>query len=149
MVSDTLAVGMIEMKGLSTGVVAANIASQTAAVTVAGFGYLHDGQVMVTVRGSVDSVQAAVDAVTARLGGAVVRAKSTIPRPDPEIEALMDERYVAIGGRAGAPPVRGRGRWYDSPGPATNPKAAATKKASATRSTKTRRGSDGSNRAEG
>lgn len=146
---------MVEVKGLSTGVVAANIASQTAAVTVAGFGYLHDGQVMVTVRGSVDSVQAAVDAVTGRLAGAVVRSKSLIPRPDQQIEALLDERYVAIGSCAGAPPVRGRGRWYDSTTSAgESEKSTATKKAAgakkaATKRTQIRREPDGSNRDEG
>jgi ethanolamine utilization microcompartment shell protein EutS len=106
------AIGMVEVNGLSTGVVAANLASHTAAVTVAGFGYLHDGQVMVTLRGSVDAVQAAVDAITGHLSEDAVHATSVIARPDEQVEPLLRERYVSLGGRAGAPPVPGRGRRY-------------------------------------
>lgn len=142
------AIGMVEVKGLSTGVVAANLASQTAAVTFAGFGYLHDGQVMVTLRGSVDAVRAAVDAITGQFAEAAVHAASVIARPDGKIEPLLDERFVRFGGRAGAPAVPGRGRRYD-PSPSTS-KPAAAKKAQSRKTSKKRTGRtpDASNQPE-
>jgi hypothetical protein len=116
------AVGMVEVKGLSTAVVAVNVATQTAAVTVGGLGYLHEGQVMLTVRGSVDSVRAALDAITARLAPAGIRASSVIARPDTQVEDVISERFVPVGGRVGAPRVPGRGRRY-SQAPAPEPSA--------------------------
>lgn len=115
---------MVEVRGLSAAVVAANLASQTAAVTVGGLGYLHEGQVMLTVRGSVDSVRAALDAVTAGLPSATVRASSVIARPDPQVEGVIAERFVSVGGRAGAPRVPGRGRRYAAAEPPAPPASA-------------------------
>lgn len=114
---------MVEVKGLSTAVVAANLATHAAAVEVGGFGYLHEGQVMLTVRGSVDSVRAAIDAITGRLPGDAVRASSVIARPDPQVERVITERFVRVGGRVGAPRVLGRGRRYAPPPPLPPPPA--------------------------
>jgi microcompartment protein CcmL/EutN len=108
---------MVEVQGLSMAVVAANLATQAASVTLGGFGYLHEGQVMVTIRGSVDSVRAALDAISGGLPGAAVHASGVIARPDPQVERVIGERFVPVGGRVGAPRVPGRGRRYNPPAP--------------------------------
>lgn len=134
------AIGMVEVRSLSAGLVAANLAVQTAAVKVTGFGYLHDGQVMVTIRGSVDAVRAAVDAITGHLAEATLHASSVIARPDAQVESLLGERYVPIGGRAGAPRVPGRGRRYDTPASTSTTATATAEKAPARKTTRKRAG---------
>lgn len=96
----TSAMGLIEVHGLSRGLLAANIASNAAAVTVDGVGYVHNGVVMVTVRGDVASVRTAVDAAVEALGAAgVVRALDVIPRPAPDVSRIVDERSLIGAGR--------------------------------------------------
>lgn len=119
------AVGMVEVRGLSAAVLAANLAGHAAAVSVGGLGYLHEGQVMLTIRGSVDSVRAALDAVTGGLPRDMVRASSVIARPDPQVEGVIAERFVTVGGRVGAPRVLGRGRRYPPAAAAAAPAAPA------------------------
>lgn len=99
---------MVEVGGLATAVVVANAATHTADVELTGFGYLHEGQVMVTITGSVASVKAAVDAMAVAAGPSL-RARSVIARPDPQIETVVAERQVGVGRRVGAPRVPGRG----------------------------------------
>jgi ethanolamine utilization protein EutM len=122
----TDALGMVELRGLTSALVAANIAVNSARVSIAGFGYLHDGQVTVSLRGSVDSVRAAVDAIGAGLAAGVVGATSVIGRVSPALEPVLRERAVPIGGRVGAPKVRGRGRGYPGPGSAATGTAAGS-----------------------
>lgn len=110
------AMGLIEVKGLSRGLLAANVASNAAAVTVDGIGYVHNGVVMVTVRGDVASVRAAVDAAVAALGASgVVHALDVIPRPDADVSRIVAERSVigdglrAFGAPGGIGGFRSRG----------------------------------------
>jgi hypothetical protein len=94
--------GLIEVHGLSRGLLAANIASNAADVTVDGVGYVHNGVVMVTLRGDVASVQTAVDAAVDALGATgVVRAQDVIPRPDPDVSRIVAERSLIGAGRRG------------------------------------------------
>lgn len=113
--ADGNAIGMIEVKGLSNGVRAANAAVNAAEVRVTGLGYLHEGMVMVTVRGDVASVRAAIDAAAEEVGHGLVHAASVLARPAPQVEAVVRERMVAVGGRVGAPRVRGRGAGRQAP----------------------------------
>ncbi|HEX5203907.1 MAG TPA: BMC domain-containing protein [Actinoplanes sp.] len=112
-------VGTLQVRGLASAFRAANLAANTAAVTVAGFAYMHEGQVVVTLRGAVDSVRAAVDAVLGGLGPDVVTAHSVIGRVATDLDPVLRERTVRVGGRVGAPVVRGRGRAYAEPAPET------------------------------
>lgn len=130
----TSAMGMIEVKGLSRGLLAANVASNAAAITVDGVGYVHDGVVMVTVRGDVASVRAAVDAAVDALGATgVVQALDVIPRPDADVSQIVADRSLigtgrrAFGGPGGIGGFRSRGPGFvpapavpprDAPGPA-------------------------------
>lgn len=107
---------MVEVQGLPTAITAANAAVQAASVALHGFGYLHDGQVMVSVTGSVSSVRAAVDAMAAAAAGRV-RSHGVIASPDPQIAPVLAERRVPVGARVGAPRVPGRGPRFAAPRP--------------------------------
>lgn len=111
----TESLGTVQVRGLASALRAANLAANTAAVTVAGFAYMHEGQVVVTLRGTVDSVRAAVDAVLGGLGPEVVTAHSVIGRVATDLDPVLRERTVRVGGRVGAPVVPGRGRAYAEP----------------------------------
>ncbi len=110
----TEALGMVEVRGLATALVAANLAVHTADVSISGFGYLHDGQVSVSVRGPVDAVRAAVEAIEERMPRGTVVASNVIARVAEELEPVLRQRAVPVGGRVGAPKVRGRGPAYRS-----------------------------------
>lgn len=105
----TDSLGMVQVRGLASALAAANLALHTADVRVAGFSYLQDGQVTVSLRGSVDSVRAAVDAVRDR-PDAETLGSSVIGRVAPSVEGVVQERSVTVGGRVGAPGLPGRGK---------------------------------------
>ncbi len=88
MVGDAL--GLIETRGLVGAVEAADAMVKTANVVLTGWAFVGDGLVTVTVRGDVGSVKAATDAgaAAARRVGELV-AVHVIPRPDPEVEAVL------------------------------------------------------------
>ncbi len=84
------ALGMIETKGLTGAIEAADAMVKTANVTLTGIEYVGAGLVMVTVRGDVGAVKAATDAgaAAARRVGELV-AVHVIPSPHEEVEKIL------------------------------------------------------------
>lgn len=111
------AVGVFEVESLALAIGAADAALKAAPVSLAGTSYVLPGIIAVAVRGSVDAVTAAVDAVRDAFGGRALRAAVVIGRPEDAVETVLRERGTKIGRRAGAPavPGRGRGRSQDPP----------------------------------
>lgn len=84
------ALGMIETKGLTGAVEAADAMVKTANVTLTGKEYVGAAYVVVTCRGDVAAVKAATDAgaAAARRVGELV-AVHVIPNPHNEIEKIL------------------------------------------------------------
>ena len=84
------ALGMVETKGLIGAIEAADAMVKTANVTLTGKEYVGAAYVMVTVRGDVGAVKAAVDAgaAAARRVGELV-AVHVIPNPHEEVEKAL------------------------------------------------------------
>ena len=84
------ALGMVETKGLTGAIEAADAMVKTANVTLTAKEYIGAGFVMITVRGDVGAVKAATDAgaAAARRVGELV-AVHVIPNPHPELEKLL------------------------------------------------------------
>lgn len=85
-----LALGMIETRGLTAAIEAADAMIKSAEVTLAGTEKIGSGLVTVMVRGDVGAVKAAVDAGSAmasRLGELV--ATHVIPRPHSDVEKIL------------------------------------------------------------
>jgi ethanolamine utilization protein EutM len=84
------ALGMIETKGLIGAIEAADAMVKTANVTLTGKEYVGAAYVVVTVRGDVGAVKAAVDAgaAAARRVGELV-AVHVIPNPHEEVEKAL------------------------------------------------------------
>jgi len=84
------ALGMVETKGLTGAIEAADAMVKTANVVLTGKEYVGAGFVMVTVRGDVGAVKAATDAgaAAARRVGELVSVH-VIPRPHEEVEKIL------------------------------------------------------------
>ena len=84
------ALGMIETKGLTGAIEAADAMVKTANVRLTGKEFVGAGLVIVTVRGDVGAVKAATDAGAAaarRVGE--LSSVQVIPAPHPEIESII------------------------------------------------------------
>jgi microcompartment protein CcmL/EutN len=84
------ALGMIETKGLTGAIEAADAMVKTANVVLIGKEFVGAGLVMVQVRGDVGAVKAATDAgaAAARRVGELVSVH-VIPRPHEEVEKVL------------------------------------------------------------
>jgi ethanolamine utilization protein EutM len=84
------ALGMIETKGLTGAIEAADAMVKTANVRLTGKEFVGAGLVMITVRGDVGAVKAATDAgaAAARRVGELVSVH-VIPAPHPEVEIVI------------------------------------------------------------
>ena len=84
------ALGMIETRGLTAAVEAADAMVKAAEVVLVGTEKIGSGLVSVMVRGDVGAVKAAVEAGTAaaeRLGEVI--ATHVIPRPHSDVEKIL------------------------------------------------------------
>ena len=84
------ALGMIETRGLTAAIEAADAMIKAAEVTLVGTEKIGSGLVSVMVRGDVGAVKAATEAGSAaaqRLGELV--AVHVIPRPHTDVEAIL------------------------------------------------------------
>ena len=84
------ALGMIETRGLTAAIEAADAMTKAAEVTLVGTEKIGSGLVTVLVRGDVGAVKAAVESGTAaasRLGELV--AAHVIPRPHNDVEKIL------------------------------------------------------------
>ena len=84
------ALGMIETRGLTAAIEAADAMVKAAEVTLVGTEKIGSGLVSVMVRGDVGAVKAAVEAGSAaanRLGEVV--ATHVIPRPHADVEKIL------------------------------------------------------------
>ncbi len=84
------ALGMIETRGLTAAIEAADAMVKAAEVTLIGTEKIGSGLVSVMVRGDVGAVKAAVEAgaVTATRLGEVI-ATHVIPRPHNDVEKIL------------------------------------------------------------
>ena len=85
-----LALGMVETRGLTAAIEAADAMTKAAEVTLVGTEKIGNGLVTVMVRGDVGAVKAAVEVGTAaasRLGELV--ASHVIPRPHNDVEGIL------------------------------------------------------------
>jgi ethanolamine utilization protein EutM len=95
------ALGMIETKGFTGAVEAADAMVKAANVTLVGREYIGGGYVTVFVRGDVGAVKAATDAgaAAARRVGELVSVH-VIPRPHRELEQVLEAKgLIANGGQ--------------------------------------------------
>ena len=84
------ALGMIETRGLTAAIEAADAMVKAAEVTLVGTEKIGSGLVSVMVRGDVGAVKAAVESGTAaasRLGEII--ATHVIPRPHADVEKIL------------------------------------------------------------
>lgn len=84
------ALGMIETRGLTASIEAADAMTKAANVTLVGTEKIGSGLVSVLVRGDVGAVKAAVEAgaeAASRLGELV--AQHIIPRPHQDVEKIL------------------------------------------------------------
>lgn len=85
-----LALGMVETRGLTAAIEAADAMIKAAEVTLVGTEKIGSGLVTVMVRGDVGAVKAAVEVGSvqaARLGELV--ASHIIPRPHADVESIL------------------------------------------------------------
>ncbi len=89
------ALGMVETKGLTAAIEAADAMVKAANVVLEGKEYVGAGFVLVTVRGDVGAVKAATDAgaAAARRVGELVSVH-VIPRPHDEAEKVIPKTGV-------------------------------------------------------
>ncbi len=84
------ALGMIETRGLTASIEAADAMTKAANVTLVGTEKIGSGLVSVIVRGDVGAVKAAVEAgasAASKLGELV--AQHVIPRPHQDVEKIL------------------------------------------------------------
>ena len=84
------ALGMVETRGLTAAIEAADAKTKSAEVTLVGTEKIGSGLVTVMVRGDVGAVKAAVESGTAaasKLGELV--AAHVIPRPHSDVEKIL------------------------------------------------------------
>ena len=86
------ALGMIETKGLTASIEAADAMTKAANVTLVGTEKIGSGLVSVLVRGDVGAVKAAVEAggASAQKLGEIV-ATHVIPRPHGDVEKILPQ----------------------------------------------------------
>ena len=84
------ALGMVETKGLTAAIEAADAMVKAANVTLVGYEKIGSGLVTVFVRGDVGAVQAATDtgAASAKAVGELISVH-VIPRPHTDIEKIL------------------------------------------------------------
>ena len=84
------ALGMVETRGLTAAIEAADAMTKAAEVTLVGTEKIGSGLVTVMVRGDVGAVKAAVDAgaASAKAVGEVVSVH-VIPRPHTDVEKIL------------------------------------------------------------
>ena len=84
------ALGMIETRGLTAAIEAADAMTKSAEVTLVGTQKIGSGLVTVMVRGDVGAVKAAVESGSAAAGklGELVAAH-VIPRPHSDVEKIL------------------------------------------------------------
>ena len=88
------ALGMVETRGLTAAIEAADAMTKAAEVTLVGTEKIGSGLVTVLVRGDVGAVKAAVETgadAAARLGELV--ATHVIPRPHDDVEKILPTVY--------------------------------------------------------
>ena len=87
------ALGMVETRGLTAAIEAADAMTKSAEVTLVGTEKIGSGLVTVMVRGDVGAVKAAVDAgaAAAQAVGELV-STHVIPRPHADVEAILPKR---------------------------------------------------------
>jgi len=108
------ALGLIETRGLVGSIAAADIMLKTARVTLLGIERVQDGLVTVEVAGEVAAVQAALAAaseVVPHVGTLV--SSHVIPRPQDEIEPLLQQQGTSSLPTPPPPPVRTSGTGTD------------------------------------
>ncbi len=90
------ALGMVETKGLTAAIEAADAMVKSANVVLVGYEKIGSGLVTVMVRGDVGAVTAATDAGAAA-AAAVGEVKSVhvIPRPHPEVEKYLPNKGIS------------------------------------------------------
>lgn len=84
------ALGMVETRGLTASIEAADAMTKAANVTLVGTEKIGSGLVSVVVRGDVGAVKAAVEAgaqAASKLGELV--AQHVIPRPHSDVEKIL------------------------------------------------------------
>ena len=84
------ALGMVETRGLTAAIEAADAMTKSAEVSLVGTEKIGSGLVTVMVRGDVGAVKASVgggSAAASRLGGLV--AAHVIPRPHSDVEKIL------------------------------------------------------------
>lgn len=88
------ALGMVETKGYTAAVEAADAMTKSANVTLIGYEKVGGGLVTVCVRGDVGAVKAAVDAgaVAAAAVGEEIISCHVIPRPHSDVEMILPKR---------------------------------------------------------
>ena len=87
-----LALGMVETRGLTAAIEAADAMTKAAEVTLVGTEKIGSGLVTVMVRGDVGAVKAAVEAGSAaaeKLGEII--AVHVIPRPHSDVEKILPQ----------------------------------------------------------
>ena len=82
------ALGMVETRGLTAAIEAADAMTKSAEVTLVGTEKIGSGLVTVMVRGDVGAVKAAVEAGSASRLGELV-ATHVIPRPHTDVEKIL------------------------------------------------------------
>ena len=88
--ADSMALGLVETKGLVGAIEAADAMVKAASVTIEGYEKIGFGLVTVMVRGDVGAVKAAVDAgATAARAVGEVGSVHVIPRPHAEVERVI------------------------------------------------------------
>ncbi|BDC52359.1 ethanolamine utilization protein EutM [Bryobacterales bacterium F-183] len=87
------ALGMVETKGLTSAIEAADAMVKTANVTLEGKEFIGAGYVLVTVRGDVGAVKAATDAgaAAARRVGELISVH-VIPAPASDVETVLPKK---------------------------------------------------------
>jgi ethanolamine utilization protein EutM len=87
------ALGMVETKGLTSAIEAADAMVKTANVTLEGKEFIGAGYVCVTVRGDVGAVKAATDAgaAAARRVGELISVH-VIPAPAGDVETVLPKK---------------------------------------------------------
>lgn len=87
------ALGMVETKGLTAAIEAADAMVKSANVLLVGYEKIGSGLVTVIVRGDVGAVKAATDAGAAAAAAArnvgEVKAVHVIPRPHTDVEKIL------------------------------------------------------------
>lgn len=84
------ALGMVETKGLTAAIEAADTMVKSANVTLVGYEKIGSGLVTVIVRGDVGAVKAATDAgAIAAANVGEVKSTHVIPRPHTDVEKFL------------------------------------------------------------